>query len=183
DRHLARAFAVAETLTSDLAAETDGLLWEHYDESWTHDFEHNRDDPEHTFRPWGYQPGHHVEWAKLLLLLDRHRSEPWLARRAGELFDAAVELGWDEEHGGFYYTVDLNGDPVVDDKYGWAVAEAIGASALLREVDDAYDDWYDRLWSYARERFVDRGHGNWYGKLDREGERPSPNRGVAVEPG
>jgi len=26
------------------------------------------------FRPWGYQPGHFTEWAKLLLQLERHKA-------------------------------------------------------------------------------------------------------------
>ena len=32
--------------------------------------------PKHLFRPWGFQPGHQTEWAKLLLILDRHCRRP-----------------------------------------------------------------------------------------------------------
>jgi len=99
-----------------------------------------------------------------------------------ETVDAAVDLRWDEEHGGFYYTTDADGDPVVEDKYSWAHAEGIGAAALLSTHDDTYLEWYDRLWAHADEHFVNPRHGNWYERLTREHERDGPNRGVAVEP-
>jgi len=74
-RYLDRARHIAEAITVDLAAETDGLLWEHYTADWEHDFAYNVDEPRHQFRPPGYQPGHHAEWAKLLALLDRYEGE------------------------------------------------------------------------------------------------------------
>lgn len=182
-RYLDRAGTIASRVTRDLAEDDTGRLWEHFTEDWEPDFEYNRDDPAHQFRPWGYQPGHHVEWAKLLLVLHEHAPEPWHVDRAMELFDTAVDIGWDEDHGGLYYTVDRDGDPVVDDKYSWEVAEAIGAAALLAQYDDSYLAWYDRLWDHAEARFVNPRHGNWYERLTRDHQRDSPNRGVAVEPG
>jgi mannose/cellobiose epimerase-like protein (N-acyl-D-glucosamine 2-epimerase family) len=181
--YLERAYTIADRFTREVAGTDGGLLWEHYTETWEHDFEYNRDDPRHQFRPWGYQPGHHAEWAKLLALLYDHRPRDWLIERARELFDAAVGIGWDGEYGGFYYTVDREGEPVVADKYGWPHAEAIGASALLSRHDEGYLEWYDRLWSYAREHLINPKYGNWYERLDREGERDDPNRGTEVEPG
>jgi mannose/cellobiose epimerase-like protein (N-acyl-D-glucosamine 2-epimerase family) len=225
--HLRRALRVARTLTVELAAATDGLLWEHYTREWDHDLGYNRDRPADTFRPWGYQPGHHLEWAKLLALLDRAAAradgagdgdahgadaggdegdgregvddgEPraagdapdpaaardWLVDRAVDLFEAGVDLGWDDAHGGLHYTVDPDGDPVVDDTYGWAVAEGIGAAAALRERtgDDRFGSWYDRLWTYADAHLVtDRG--SWRTRVSRTNEPRDPPEGPAVEPG
>ncbi|MFC7020793.1 MULTISPECIES: AGE family epimerase/isomerase [Haloarcula] len=183
DRYLDRARTIASTVTRDLAEDDTGRLWEHFTEDWDPDMAYNRDDPAHQFRPWGYQPGHHAEWAKLLLVLHEHDPANWQVRRATELFDVAVETGWDDEHGGFYYTVDGDGDPVVDDKYSWELTEAIGAAALLAQHDDAYLEWYDRIWEHSMAHFVNPRHGNWYGRLTRAHERDDPNRGVAVEPG
>ncbi len=182
--YLDRSYAVARAFARDLAAETDGLLWEHYDAGWTHDFGYNREAPRDQFRPWGYQPGHHAEWAKLLASLARHRDEPWLLERAESLFEFAVGTGWDGEYGGFYYTLDREGDPVVADKYGWTVAEGIGAAAALydRTGDDRYLDWYDRQWTYAEAHLVSE-DGNWFQRLTRENERIEPDEGPAVEPG
>jgi mannose/cellobiose epimerase-like protein (N-acyl-D-glucosamine 2-epimerase family) len=181
--YLERAREIAHGLTVECAA-TNGRLWEHYTPAWEPDMEYNRDDPHHQFRPWGYQPGHHAEWAKLLAILDRYVDDEWPLRRAEELFELAVEDGWDESYGGFYYTVDTDGDPVVTDKYGWAVAEAIGAAAALfeRTADESYSTWYDRLWAYADANLVAPG-GNWYEKCTRENDAYDTEPGPAVEPG
>ncbi len=183
-RCLDRAAEIAHAVTVELAAEHDGLLWEHYTDEWGHDPEYNRENPEDVFRPWGYQPGHHVEWAKLLSVLDRYDDTDWALDRAEELFDAAIELGWDGRHGGFVYTVGPDATPVVDDKYGWPVAEAIGAAAALYERTDAgsYLEWYDRLWSYAQEHLTAPG-GNFYTKLTVDNEPYETDKTPGVEPG
>ena len=149
ESYLDRARHLAETITVDIAAETDGLLWEHYTDGWDHDFGYNADEPRHQFRPPGYQPGHPAEWAKFLALLDRYGAAPptvggssggrggWY-ERGRELFDAAVDHGWTEN--GFVYTHEADGTPIVADRYGWALAEAIGASAALAERAAARDD-------------------------------------------
>ena len=85
-RYLARAATLAHNITVRQAALAHGLVWEHYHADWSVDWDYNKDDKTNIFRPWGYQPGHLTEWAKLLLILERHRAslEPrvGLARRA-----------------------------------------------------------------------------------------------------
>lgn len=181
--HLDRAYAIAEALVRDPPTER-GLVPEHYTAGWEPDFEYNRDEPDHQFRPPGFQPGHHVEWAKLLALLADRREEDWLTERARELFDLAVEVGWDEEYEGFYYTVEADGTPIVPEKYGWAIAEGIGASALLGCDDERYLEYYDRFWTYARAHLINRKYGTWYEKVTREGDPVTPaNDAPRVEPG
>ncbi|WP_225334100.1 AGE family epimerase/isomerase [Halomicrobium urmianum] len=172
DRYLDRAYSIAETLARDLTDRGDGLLWEHYDGDWEHDWEYNRDKPGDLFRPWGYQPGHLLEWAKLLLLLDEHRDEDWLAERADRFFDAAVESGWDDERGGFVYNFDRDGEPIVENKYYWPLCEGIGATALLydRFGEGRYAEWYDRIWEYALDEVVNEKYGNWYFQLTPDNE-------------
>jgi mannose/cellobiose epimerase-like protein (N-acyl-D-glucosamine 2-epimerase family) len=167
ERYLDRAATIAERLARDLADAGDGLVWEHYTADWEFDWEYNRDQPEHLFRPWGYQPGHLLEWAKLLVRLDGHRERGWHLDRARRFFDAAVEQGWDADGGGFVYTVDREGDPVVEDKYYWPLAEGFAAAARLAAVtdEDRYREWYDRIWAYAWEHVINRRYGNWYGRL------------------
>ncbi|QSG13207.1 Prenyltransferase family protein containing thioredoxin domain [Halapricum desulfuricans] len=183
-RYLDRAREIAYALTVRLAEETNGLLWEHYTNNWEHDFAYNRDDPRHQFRPWGYQPGHHIEWAKLLAVLDRYTDTEWALIRAVELFDVAVEHGWDDKYGGFYYTFDRKREPIIEDKYGWPVAEGIGAAAALfeRTSDDRFKQWYDRLWDYAQQHLTAPG-GNWYEKLSRTNDPYETEPGPTVEPG
>ncbi len=185
DRYLRRALEVAESVTVDLTAATDGLVWEHYTPGWEHDFEYNRDDPKHTFRPWGYQPGHQIEWAKLLGTLARHADAEWILPRAAELFDAAITHGWDDERGGLYYSIDLDRDPLVTEKYAWEVAEAIGAAAVLSQQTgrDRYLEWYDRFWAYTDRQLVNPDAHNWYTKVSETNDPIPRTEGVAVEPG
>ena len=185
ERYLDRAYRIATTLVHELAAKTDGRIWEHFTPDWEPDLEYNRDQPRHQFRPWGFQPGHHAEWAKLLCQLAAHRAEDWLVERAEEVFAFAVDEGWDDDRGGFYYTLDEAGDPVVDDKYGWAVAEAIGAAASLARMTgrEKYWPWYDEFWAYARENVINPKYGNWYERLSAANERYEEHASPEVEPG
>ena len=67
-RYLERAATLAHNITVRQAALADGLIWEHYRADWSVDWDYNRNDKTNIFRPWGYQPGHLTEWAKLLLI-------------------------------------------------------------------------------------------------------------------
>lgn len=185
DQYLKRARTIAEALTVRLVGETDGLIWEHYTRDWEHDFDYNRDDPKHTFRPWGYQPGHQIEWAKLLSILARHSDAEWLVPRAKELFDAAIAYGWDDNDGGFYYSVDLDREPLATEKYSWEIAEAIGAAAALYDVtgDTTYRTWYTDFWEYAETHLINQDRRNWYTKVTAANEPVPTKSGVAVEPG
>ncbi|RJT07888.1 AGE family epimerase/isomerase [Halococcus sp. IIIV-5B] len=184
DRYLDRAMTIADGISRRLSVGTDGRIWEHYTPEWEHDFEYNRDDPTHQFRPWGYQPGHHLEWAKLLAILSRHHEAEWLTTRAEELFALAIDDGWDEDAGGFYYTVSPDGDPIVTDKYAWEVAEAIGTAALLYEQtgQGSYTAWYDEFWKYATDHLINPQLGIWYTKVTQENTPIPMKEGVSVGP-
>lgn len=180
-----RALRIARELTVELTQATDGLIWEHYTETWDHDFEYNRDNPTHTFRPWGYQPGHQIEWAKLLAILGRYVDATWVIPRAAELFEASVTHGWDEQRGGLYYSLDRDREPLVSEKYSWEVAEAIGAAAMLYEQTgkQQYLEWYDQFWSYAERHLINQETRCWYTKVTEANEPVPRTEGVAVEPG
>ncbi len=182
DRHyLDRALAVADAMTRRQAAQAGGLVWEHYDENWTIDWEYHRDNPKHLFRPWGFQPGHQTEWAKLLLILDRHSPQEWLLPTATHLFDTAVERAWDDLNGGLSYGFAPDGSICDGDKYFWVQAESLAAAALLseRSSDLRYIDDYDKLWAYAWRNFIDHEHGAWYRILDHENRKYSDEKSPA----
>jgi mannose/cellobiose epimerase-like protein (N-acyl-D-glucosamine 2-epimerase family) len=185
-RYLHRARTLAEHMTVRQAALAGGLVWEHYHRDWTIDWDYHKDDPKHLFRPWGFQPGHQTEWAKLLLILDGHlraRGEPvdGLLPRAQALFDTAVARAWDPEFGGLCYGFAPDGHVCDDDKYFWVQAESLAAAARLavQSGDPRYWDWYDRLWAYAWEHFVDHDFGAWYRILDRENRKYSDEKSPA----
>jgi mannose/cellobiose epimerase-like protein (N-acyl-D-glucosamine 2-epimerase family) len=180
-RYLDRALLLADHMTRRQAAKAEGLVWEHYDADWNIDWNYNRDDPKHLFRPWGFQPGHQTEWAKLLLILGRHVDADWLLPTARHLFDTAVARAWDEAHGGLAYGFAPDGSICDDDKYFWVQAESLAAAALLAERtgDAGYRAWYDRIWSYSWKHFVDHDHGAWYRILDRQNRKYSDEKSPA----
>ena len=185
-RYLDRAHMLAEYMTVRQAQLAGGLVWEHYHRDWTIDWEYHKDDPKHLFRPWGFQPGHQTEWAKLLLILDGHlhaRGEctAWLLPRAQDLFDRSTTAAWDPHFGGLCYGFAPDGRVCDDDKYFWVQAESLAAAARLavRSGETRYWDWYERLWTYAWQHFVDHEHGAWYRILDRENRKYSDEKSPA----
>lgn len=185
-RYLERAYALADNITRRQAALANGRIWEHYRADWTIDWDYNRDNKTNIFRPWGFQPGHFTEWAKLLLILERNAHKltgdtRWLAPRARELFDDALANAWDHTHGGIYYGFAPDNSICDSDKYFWVQAESLAAAALLavRMDDEKYWQWYERLWSYSWQHFVDHRYGAWYRLLSADNRKYSDEKSPA----
>jgi N-acylglucosamine 2-epimerase len=121
-------------------------------------------------------PGHAIEASWFVLREARRRGDSGLARTAIDMLDWMWERGWDREHGGLLYFVDLLGKPVQEywhfQKFWWPHNEAIIATLLahLHTGDAKYAEMHRKVhdWSYAH--FPDREHGEWYGYLDRQGK-------------
>ena len=179
--YLDRALSVADHMTRRQAAKAGGLIWEHYDTHWEPDWNYNRDNPKHLFRPWGFQPGHQTEWAKLLLILERHAPRDWQSPTARHLFDTALAHAWDNQYGGIFYGFAPDGSICDDDKYFWVQAESLAAAAALavRSGDERYWDWYERIWQYAWSHFVDHEYGAWYRILHRDNRKYSDEKSPA----
>ena len=159
---------------------------EHYRSDWSVDWDYHKGEKSNLFRPWGFQPGHLTEWAKLLLILERYRGQlagdgNWLAPRAQALFDAALVNAWDHEHGGIHYGFAPDGAICDADKYFWVQAESLAAAALLanRTGDAKYWDWYARLWRYSWKHFVDQRHGAWFRILTADNRKISDEKSPA----
>jgi mannose/cellobiose epimerase-like protein (N-acyl-D-glucosamine 2-epimerase family) len=185
-RYLERALTLADHMTRRQAAKADGLAWEHYDRHWNIDWEFNKNDPKNLFKPWGFQPGHQTEWAKLLLIIDpllRERGTPhgWMLPRAKALFDRSLAHAWDETNGGICYGFAPDGRICDGDKYFWVQAESLTAAALLhaRTGETAHDDWYVKLWTYAWEHFIDHTYGGWYRILTRDNRKIDDDKSPA----
>ncbi|HVK54005.1 MAG TPA: AGE family epimerase/isomerase [Burkholderiales bacterium] len=180
-RFLDRAETLAHNITVRQAALANDLVWEHYHADWSVDWEYNKGDKTNIFRPWGYQPGHLTEWAKLLLILERHRPRAWLLPRSIELFDAAVTKAWDRQHGGLYYGFAPDGGICDDDKYFWVQAESLATAALLaaRTGDARFWEWYEGLWMYSWRHMIDHTHGAWYRILTRDNRKMTDEKSPA----
>ena len=181
ERFLDRAYQLARLITVELAEKSNGLIWEHFTSDLDIDWDYNKDDPKNLYRPWGFQPGHQTEWSKLLLTLYGHRPEEWMVTRATELFDRALEVCWDQEHGGILYGFAPDGTICDSDKYFWVQAESFAASARLLSVtgNQRFAEWYDRIWRYAWEHMIDHQYGAWYRVLTGDNQKYSDEKSTA----
>lgn len=180
-RYLDRAQTLADHICIRQAALAQGLVWEHYRADWSVDWDYNRHDSSNIFRPWGFQPGHLTEWAKLLLLLNDRRARADLIPLARHFFDTAMERAWDPVHGGLCYGFGPDGQVCDDHKYFWVQAESLAAAARLAVAtgESAYWDHYDRLWTYAWTHFVDHKHGAWWRILRADNSKISDEKSPA----
>ncbi|MBY0065080.1 MULTISPECIES: AGE family epimerase/isomerase [Priestia] len=180
-KYLDRAYTLAKGVTQQLAERSGGMIWEHYDTDWQPDWDYNKNNTKDEFRPYGFIPGHQFEWSKLLLWLDRHRSENWMTERAKYLFDKGWNRGWDAKYGGIYFALSPQEEVIDPDKNYWVMAEAISAASLLgvKTGDSGYWRAYDVLFSYCQKHFIDHTYGGWYQLLNQQNERHSSKKSPA----
>lgn len=154
------------------AAANQWRIPEHFDEHWAPLLEHNREVPAHPFRPYGATVGHGLEWARLLLAVDRTLgadAPDGLVEAAVALFDRAVADGWAADGAdGFVYTTDWSGTPVVRDRMHWVAAEAVNTATALHVVTGQarYAEQATTWWAYIDRYLVDHERGSWHHELD-----------------
>jgi mannose/cellobiose epimerase-like protein (N-acyl-D-glucosamine 2-epimerase family) len=168
---------IAETFINTRARSAKWWLNEHYGPDWTAMPGFNADNPRHEFHPYGMTPGHLFEWSRLLLQLESTFEQPpaWLREAAAGLYETAVKHGWAADgKGGFVYTVDWDGEPVIRDRPHWVTAEAISAAATwIRLTGSArYANHLQQWANFAQMHFIDTEHGSWHPLLD-PNNRPS----------
>lgn len=167
DVWLDRALAVAERVVDQHARRHGWDLVEHFDEDWGELPAYNADEPAHPFRPYGTTVGHWLEWSRLLLHLEAAMAAPpaWLREASRGLFDHAVDAAWEADGvGGFPYTLDWDGEPVVRARMHWVTTEAIAAAAVHARVDPdepRFEAWYRAFWDHAATTHLDRVDGSW----------------------
>lgn len=168
---LERAVRIARFIAGGAASDQIGAwrLNEHFNSNWEPLPDYNTDDPRHPFRPYGSQPGHWLEWSKLIMQMKGLGvDEAWLIPAAVHLYEGAMTEGWQSPGGGFVYTVDWHGNPVVHERFFWEPAEAIGAAYFLylNLHEERYAQDYEKIWHYITTRVADMEHGSWFHELN-----------------
>jgi mannose/cellobiose epimerase-like protein (N-acyl-D-glucosamine 2-epimerase family) len=172
---LRMAERVADLIIGRHAAANGWRLPEHFTITWSVDRSYAGNP---MLRPYGTTPGHSLEWSRLLLQLWElgGRKLSWLPQCSKALFGQAVLDAWDKRSGGFYYTLDWDGRPLIRDRYWWPCCEGVAASAFLNAIDGdtSYEEWYRRIWNFIAVRFIDRENGGWRAQID---DSMRPNSG------
>lgn len=95
-----------------------------------------------------------------------------------DVLEGGLEFGWDKQHGGFFYFMDIDGKPTLQlessMKLWWVHAEAICAlsHAYAATKDQRWRRWIEVVDDYTFSHFPDAEYGEWFGYLDRQG-RPA----------
>ena len=126
-------------------------------------------------------PGHDIEGVWFMLEHAKRTGDKELVAKAAEIFDWAIEAGWDKEYGGLLYFTDCMGMPPEayehDMKLWWPHNEILLASMMLyRDTgDEKYLNWFYTTLDYCKEHFADEEYGEWYGYLRRDGKPTMPS--------
>ncbi|MDO5721535.1 MAG: AGE family epimerase/isomerase [Actinomycetaceae bacterium] len=141
EKWLARALGILQWVIDGQARNNNWRIPEHYDPNWNVIGDYNIDKPKDPFRPYGYTPGHGLEWARLALhagsqWAQRHGDAPeWILPAARALFEQAIADGWHADgQDGFVYTNDDDGQPVARERMHWVLCEALGAATVLADA-------------------------------------------------
>jgi N-acylglucosamine 2-epimerase len=128
-------------------------------------------------------PGHAIESAWFIMEEARHRNDDTLIKRALEIIEWSLEIGWDKEYGGLLYFVDVEGKPPTqlewDMKLWWPHTESIYALLLAYHLtgDKKWANWYEKMHEWTFAHFPDPKNGEWYGYLHRDGSVSTPLKG------
>lgn len=126
-------------------------------------------------------PGHDIEGVWFLLEHAKRTGDAALVQKAAQIFDWAIEAGWDKEYGGLLYFIDCLGKPPEayehDMKLWWPHNEIMIASLMLyRDTgDERYFQWFETVMDYVKQHFADPEYGEWYGYLRRDGLPTMPS--------
>jgi len=129
-------------------------------------------------------PGHAIEAAWFIMRESQHRdNDQRLLKLGTTMLDWMWDRGWDKDHGGLLYNVDMKGLPVQeywhDMKFWWNHNEAIIATLFAYLLTDnwKYLQMHEEVHEWAYAHFPDREHGEWFGYLHRDGSLSVPLKG------
>ena len=121
-------------------------------------------------------PGHTIELGWFLIHEAHYRNnDKTMLEKGINCVNWGMEWGWDDELGGIFNDVDIEGRfclgaqvlyaPI---KMWWAVLEAMYANALVYTItgDDKYMATYKKIKDWSFKHFADDEYGEWYGYLD-----------------
>ncbi len=128
-------------------------------------------------------PGDSIEAAWFLLHALEFHPDDAMQRTLLDAIEGSLEFGWDREHGGLYYFMDVDGLPPLplesNMKLWWPHTEAIYATVLAYSLtrEDRWLKWLERVDTYAFSHFSDPEHGEWFGYCDRQGNLTNTAKG------
>ena len=145
------------------------------------------DDPDQNIVQWPegrlFNPGHSIEVAWFVIHLLEYVEDSEMFSLALDALEGSLNFSWDQQYGGIYYFMDVEGKPTLQLESGmklwWPHTEAIYALVLAfcRTEDARWLEWLDKVHDYAFSHFVDNENGAWFGYCDRYGTLTHTSKG------
>jgi cellobiose epimerase len=92
------------------------------------------------------------------------------------LFEYSLKYGYDEAHGGFFYTGPFNQPATDRSKSWWVQAEALVSSLRMYRSthDPRYRQVFEKTCDFVERNLVDWENGEWYSAISAEGQAQGP---------
>jgi N-acylglucosamine 2-epimerase len=120
-------------------------------------------------------PGHAIESMWFVMDWALSRRDMAMVKRAAEVIEWHLQLGWDGDYGGLFLGIDIEGhQPFLADsdaKIWWPHCESLYALLLAGALtgESWCDHWYERIHEWSFKHFSMPEVGEWRQRLDREG--------------
>ena len=130
-----------------------------------------------------FNPGHSIEVAWFILHLLKFVPDDKMQKKALDIIEGSLNLGWDKDFGGLYYFMDTQNKPTLQlessMKLWWPHTEALYALTLAYSItrDEKWLDWLEKVHEYTYSHFVDTEFGGWFGYCDRRGNLTHTSKG------
>lgn len=128
-------------------------------------------------------PGHAIEAMWFVMDLGKRMGDQALIEQAVNIMLQMLEYGWDKEHGGIFYFLDILGKPVQqlewDQKLWWVHAETLVALAKAYAYTGRKEclAFFEKVHQFTWHHFRDNTGSEWYGYLHRDGSILLPLKG------
>ena len=121
-------------------------------------------------------PGHGIEAMWFVMDIASRSNDLDLINRAVDVVLSILDFGWDREHRGIYYFLDVKGHPPHqlewNQKLWWVHLETLVALLMGFNLTGRKEclNWFKKVHNYTWSHFSDSEQGEWFGYLDRSGE-------------
>lgn len=121
-------------------------------------------------------PGHGIEAMWFVMDIARRRNDLNLVNQAVDVVLNILDFGWDQQHQGIFYFMDVKGYPLHqlewNQKLWWVHLETLVALLMGFNLTGRQEcwDWFERVHDYTWQHFTDDQHQEWFGYLDQRGE-------------
>ena len=132
-------------------------------------------------------PGHSIEAAWFLLHYIKNNPNKEIEKIALRMIDWSLDRGWDKKYGGIFYFLDYKNLPLLQLEWSmklwWSHTEALYALVLAWSLTKDIKYWkqFEKIHEWTFSHFQDKKYGEWFGYLDRQGNKTHSLKGGAYK--